>query len=292
MRFTLFSLVLTFGLLSCNQELQSDEKDMGKIINIDTAGISKNVFYTFYTVPSPSEQFQHLTQKIKPIPFKLLNPPENGKKYITSSSKLLNFGVYCSDAAYSAKIDSRVSCFKYVIELQRLSIDLNLNSILKDELESLLVSMNNSKDSLFKMADYLYLKTFDQLVQNQRGSELGLILIGAYTELMYLSLNQVKEFGESVDVEVFLAEQKAVAENLLSFLMDYQTEESVANMTKKVANILTIYDGMLCTYSEPKLLKKENQNFLVGGAKCKLTKEVFEELKRSVFKLRNQIISN
>jgi hypothetical protein len=78
-----------------------------------------------------------------------------------------------------------------------------------------------------------------------------------------------------------------VAENLISYLLDYQESESVAGVIDHMGEILTTFEKMDCVYAETQVKQTGQSLVLNGGTKCVLTQEVFSEMKIIITRLRN-----
>lgn len=254
---------------------------------------SDYVVKTFYNVPSPSEQMDIIKSLDGELKIDAVNDLGKAETYLTSSKRCLNFGVYCSDASYLAANDQKSTAFQYIGTLERLGNEIGINAVLGDEL-SKIVDGDMTTETIFKLADEMYLRSFDRLIENEKGEDLGLILMGAWVESMYLVLESHISFEKSPKINSYLADQKIVAENLLSFLLDYQDNEVIVSYTEQLGKVLSIYDGMNCTYPETKIKhevrKSSNVIRVSGGTICKMNETVLTNLTLAIAEIRNEII--
>jgi hypothetical protein len=257
-------------------------------------GVSDYVVNTFYNVPSPSEQLHAISTLDGFHKVGMVNDLKKVDDYVTNAKRCLNFGCYSADATYLAAYEQNQVAFQYLSTLNNLGDKIGLNAVLSNELADV-IDGEAYPDSLFKLADELYLRSFDRLIENEKGEDLALILVGAWFETMHLVINSSKGFKHSPLLNQFLAEQKLVAENLLSFLTDFQDGPLVKNYIDFLSSTLEIYEGMICTHSETKVthLVKSEANVITvkGGTKCQLNELVFLKLKDFIGSVRTEIVS-
>jgi hypothetical protein len=288
MKYFLNILLLSGLLFSC----KSPEKKE-KLISVDNLKnelSNREIVNTFYNVPSPSEQFELLSNLDGVKNFDLLYPIEKKEKHITNFQKNLAFGIYTADAAYLASYKNKIQLVNYLSILDVMAQDMGLSAVLSSEMATMFKDKNTSMDSLFKIADQLYLRSFDRLIENQKGEDLCIILYSAWVETMHLGLNSSKGYGKSPRIDKYLASQKLISENLLSFMLDYQTNENVVTAAEKLGNVLSLFDGMNCKYEETKVKSEKNILSISGGTKCTMNQEVFTSLKDKIEELRNKMI--
>jgi hypothetical protein len=241
-----------------------------------------------FNIPSPAEQFEVISNLDGVKDINLVN--EANKKYEGSSAKALNFGVYTADVAYLTSYKETSKYLSYFSTLEKLSKDLGVTEVFTKELGDLAKDWTGNPDSLFKLSDQTYSKSFQKLVDIDKGNELSLMLAGGWIESMYLIFGTSKGFGKSPQIDQTLADQKLVAENLLDFMIDYQDNADVKSYVDKLGTILDLYEKMDCNESKTKVEKSNGKISLSGGDVCSLNKETFEALKSEITKYRNEII--
>lgn len=292
---TIFLLTTLAGLvIGCKSDPVEERviDDANKKLDLGFEA-SDYVVNTFYNVPSPSEQLETIAELDGTVRSDYVNDLSKSNEYLTSTKQCLNFGVYCADATYLSAHDQNNVALRYLSTLNQMGESIGLNAILGDELAKVIDGETNP-ETLFKLADEMYLRAFDRLIENEKGEDLGLILVGAWYETMHLVMNSSNGFEKSPMLNDYIANQKIVAENLLSFLMDYQENAEVSEYVDDLNEVLTIYSEMDCTYSDTKVKrdKVENSNRISvsGGTKCKLNETVFENLKTNINKVRSKIV--
>lgn len=277
--------ILTIPLLLASCKGEKKERLVNEV-NLEESKVDQDIISTFYNIPSPSEQLMSLKELDGKEQFSDLLSTKEISKLSTTKQRAIFFGALAADASYLASKSQKGGLFNYIVSLETLSQELGFGDLYREDMKKIAGDKNVSSDSLFVMADKFYLKAFDRLIENDKGAELGLMLFGGWIETMHIALESSFGFDKSIKINQFVAEQKLVAENLISYLLDYQDNEDVAMLTEKVGNILTIYEKMDCEYADSKVVKTEGMIEISGGTKCKLTSEVFESLRREMSNLR------
>lgn len=279
-----FFLISTFLLLvSCKGE---KKERMMNDVNLEEQKVDQEIISTFYNIPSPSEQLMSLKELDGKEQFADLLSTKGLTKLSTTKQRAIFFGALAADASYLASKSQKGGLMSYIVALESLAQELGFGDLYREDMNKIAADKNVSSDSLFVMADKFYLKAFDRLIESDKGGELGLMLFGGWIETMHIALQSSYGFDKSLKINQFVAEQKLVAENLISYLLDYQENEDIAMLTEKVSEILNIYEEMDCEYGNSNVVQSEGRIELSGGTKCKLTIEVFESLKKEMSNLR------
>lgn len=243
-----------------------------------------------FNIPSPSEQFEIISNLDGVKNLTLVNDYNKAGSYEGSTSKALNFGVYIADVAYLTSFKETSKYLSYFSKIEKLGNDLGVSQVFTKELGDGAKKWEGNADSLFHLSDKTYTKTFQKLVDIEKGKELSLMLAGGWIESMHLILGTSKGFSKSPQIDLILVDQKLVAENLIDFMLDYQDNADVKSYIDKIGMILDIYQGMECTSGETKVSKSGNKVSLSGGDECKLNEKTFAKLKDEVTKLRSEIV--
>lgn len=245
-----------------------------------------------FNIPSPSEQFALISKMDGQKNFAIMHDPNLADKYGTSTQKALNFGVYTADVAYLTSYNETNKYLTYFGKLEKLGNDIGVAKVFGKELGELAKKWDGNADSLFRLSDETYNKTFQRLIEIDKGNELSLMLVGGWVESMYLMIGTSKGYGKSPKLEQAIADQKLVAENLVEFLVSYQDNADVAAYTSSISDILDIYNTMDCSSSETKVENANGKLNFSGGEQCKMTEKCFNDLKARITELRNKIIAN
>lgn len=244
---------------------------------------------TFYNIPSPSEQLNMLKDLDGASVSEKLLSTNDFYKFNTSDKRYLVFGMYAADAAYLVSKSNSSRIVGYLSVMQKLSKDLGIYDQIKGDLFR---EENNNPpaDSLFKMADEYYLRTFDHLIANNKGAELSLLLFGGWVETMYLSLESVTKPEKHPKTMEYIVDQKLIAENLMFFMLDYQSDPSVATAIEELSVFLDYYGKLDCEIEENEVKKDGNQIQLSGGEKCQFSSPLYTDFRSALIKLRQSFI--
>ncbi len=274
---------LTLLVYACGGEEQKQTVD-----TTDTTEQTQQTAIDF-NIPSPSEQFALISKMDGQKNFGIMHDPNLADKYGTSAQKALNFGVYTADVAYLTSYNETNKYLTYFGKLEKLGNDIGVAQVFGKELGELAKKWDGNADSLFRLSDETYNKTFQRLIEIDKGNELSLMLVGGWVESMYLMIGTSKGYGKSPKLEQAIADQKLVAENLMEFLVSYQDNEDVASYTSAISGILDIYNTMDCSSSETKVENANGKLNFSGGEQCKMTEKCFNDLKARISELRNKI---
>jgi hypothetical protein len=245
-----------------------------------------------FNIPSPSEQFALIAKMDVNKNTRIMHDPEMADKYTASAQKALNFGVYTADVAYLTSFNETNKYLTYFGKLEKLGGDIGVAQVFGKQLGELAKKWDGNADSLFRLSDETYNKTFQRLIEIDKGHELSLMLVGGWVESMHLMIGSSKGYGKSPKLEQAIADQKLVAENLMEFLVSYQDDADIAAYTKEISAILDIYKGMDCSSSETKVENANGKLNFSGGEQCKMTEKCFNDLKSRIEQIRTKIITN
>lgn len=245
-----------------------------------------------FNIPSPSEQFALISKMDVKKNTAIMHDPEVADKYNSSAQKALNFGVYTADVAYLTSFNETNKYLTYFGKLEKLGKDIGVAQVFGTQLGELAKKWDGNADSLFRLSDDTYNKTFQRLIEIDKGTELSLMLVGGWVESMHLMIGSSKGYGKSPKLEQAIADQKLVAENLMEFLISYKDNADVAAYTDEIAAILEIYKKMDCSSSETKVENANGKLSFSGGEQCKMTEVCFNELKKRIETIRTKIITH
>lgn len=281
----LYVLACSFMLVSCGGEEKKEAQ-----VNDEQEKNTEEVLVD-YNIPSPSEQFALISKLDVKKNTAIMHDANMADKYTTSAQKALNFGVYTADVAYLTSFNETNKYLSYFGKLEKLGKDIGVAQVFGNQLGELAKKWDGNADSLFRLSDETYNKTFQRLIEIEKGGELSLMLVGGWIESMHLMIGSSKGYGKSPKLEKAIADQKLVAENLMEFLVSYQDNADVKSYTGDIQAILDIYGKMDCASSETRVENANGKLNFSGGETCKLSEEVFSELKKKVEEVRKKIVN-
>lgn len=230
-RKSLFFICLVI-LLSCN----SGNKNVGpakenivakqtktKDITIDADG-GIPIFYNMYLSVEMSSLFKSIGATYNQ---NILNSPDRYCIYNLSTEKAMNLGVFAVDLSYAKYFEQIEQAGKYLKTMHQLSTGLGIPE------DKFLTSINrieanlNNKDSLIRIANEVYTTSQKYLKENDRPSAAALIIVGGWTEALFIATNLTKKGEKDIDLMERIAEQKYSLNNLIDLLKNFNGESMV-----------------------------------------------------------------
>ncbi len=247
---SVFFLSLFLVVMSGCKSGSQREKDMVELNDVDldepeslispedTAGEGLPIFYNMYLSVEMSSLFQAIGAVYEP---ELLNSTDNISDYATSSKKAINLGVYAVDLSYARILEQVEVAGRYFTAMQKLSEQLGIPGEFFYNSAERFERNISDKDSLIIIANEVYTKTDNYLRENERYSAAALIILGGWTEALYLACNIAGDSGD-IDVLERLAEQKYSLDNLIEMLKVHQEDEIVAEYLNRLLKLKPVFD--------------------------------------------------
>jgi hypothetical protein len=94
-----------------------------------------------------------------------------------------------------------------------------------------------NKDSMIKIANELYATTENNLKANDRASAAALIIVGGWTEAMYIATNLLSKHANDIELIDRISEQKYSLYNLIILLKKYDKELVVKEYLSKLIDL-------------------------------------------------------
>jgi hypothetical protein len=273
------------GVKSESESIDFDEisLDEGKkvIDSADTVGAGLPIFYNMYLSVEMSTLFESIGAVFNPD---LLNSTSKISEYITSSKKALNIGVYAVDLSYARIFEQIEYTGRYFNAMQKLSEELGIPGDYFASTAERFDRNMNDKDSLIIIANEVYATTDDYLKENERYGAAAQIILGGWTEALYIAMDVAKE---SKDIEVFerVSEQKYSLDNLIAMLNNYTDDEVIVHYLAILEELREPFD----------LLNKEvNVGFDTktkeGKKRIENILAMISELEKDIREIRSEIV--
>jgi len=179
------------------------------------------IFYNMYLSVEMSSLFQSIGVTYNQ---KILNSPDRFEIYDLSTKKALNLGVYAVDLSYAKYFEQFEQAGKYLKTMQKLCTDLGIpddNFFLS--IKRIETNLSH-KDSLIKIANELYSSTEKYLKENDRASAAALIILGGWTEALFIATNMPNKHSKDIELIERIAEQKHSLNDLIDLLKKYEKE--------------------------------------------------------------------
>jgi hypothetical protein len=242
-------------------------------------------------VPSPSEMFAFMKGAGSTnANFDLLNAADNEKKYESKKAQSLNLGIYSADLLYCSNFGGSNKVSAYFVTCAKMGDKLKVANNLTDADKDRISKNAGNPDSLIRISDDLYLTSFDNLNNNDRGADLSLMLAGGWVESTYLMSTMVKDFEKDKATAERIADQKLSLSNLIDFMNQYNTNEDVKSVIAQLTELKGLYDATQ-TGGGGSMSVKNGKRVLGGGNKTTITKEQFEAIRKKTEEIRNGFVN-
>ena len=245
-------------------------------------------------VPSPSEMFAFMKAAGNTKgDGSLLNPVDNEKKYSSKKAESLNLGIYSADLLYCSTFNVSAQVASYFGVCMRMGTTLNVATSLTEKDKDRIGKNAGNGDSLVSISNDLYLSSFENLENNQRGADLSLMLAGGWVESLYLMSSMVKDFDKDQAIAGRIADQKLSLENLIDFMAIPENSNSdVVAVSGQLKELKAMMDEIKTSDNQAGGMQiKNGKRVLGGGSKPAITKDQFEKIKAKIIEIRNGFIN-
>lgn len=205
-----------------NNDTQSDSVALMDSAVIEDGGI--RIFYNMYLSVEMNTLFKTINATFNK---NLLNPYEKASEYEISGEKAVNLGVYAVDLSYSRAFEQIEFAGNYLKAMHKLATELGIPGD-KFSLSVKRIEQNvSNKDSLVKIANELYAAAETYLKDSDRASSAALVVLGGWTEALYIATNMVNKKQNDIELLERIADQKSSLKNLIELLSKYKGDKNV-----------------------------------------------------------------
>ena len=292
---TLLFLLLFNSCLDFSSNQEKKEKKMTASDPVLNEGmpdfqenINKEVFYGLYSPTDISNMLEKADIHYEPSFFL---SPEQAKTFTSAAKISMNLGVYGADFSLNKLFDNLAGAIKYMKVISQLAKELNIPpEILSGSSERMDKNQNNA-DSLSMIAFETYNKISDYLTENDRESSVGLILMGAWVEGLYLATNYVyADAKENPRVIERIIEQKYSLNYLMTFLKNYYDDPQVAYYYRLLGVLNNHFENLMITYKQGEVkIDTLNKFIKTQWSRFEFTREEFDAVQNTVQTIREII---
>lgn len=293
--FLLPAFALTMTFTSCSNDngtKGTGDSTAGDSLTANTDSVANKDLPT--GVPSPSEMFAFMKAAgATKGDGSLLNPADNEKKYVSKKAQTLNLGIYSADLLYCSTFNVSDKVVSYFGVCMRMGDKLKVATTLTDKDKDRISKNAGNGDSLISISNDLYLSSFENLENNQRGPDLSLMLAGGWAESLYLMSNLVKDFDKDQATAGRIADQKLSLENLIDFMaIPENSNDDVVAVSNQLKELKTMMDQIQTSANTSGGMQMKNgKRVLGGGSKTAITKDQFEKIKAKIAEIRNSFVN-
>lgn len=231
--------------------------------------------FAIANIPSPANSMQELGTWGVPYDNSILNNPKNLSKYTTEYQRSINLGVYNIDMAYAMVNEKGPDVLQYMKNILMISDALGLKGAVDMMVGKRAESNINSKDSLFKILDEIFVKSDSYLRTNERVYTAATVFAGSWLESLYLTCKmneQVTDPALKEKARKHLWEQRLHLGNLINLLSDYKDKKDCAELISDLKPI----------HQEIEAIKQPSE----------MTDAKFKSISTKITALRNKLTGN
>ena len=292
-------IVLLFLIFfsSCLNRNQPDvsvfkEGEKSQSFNNDRSIINESgnsFFYGLYSPDEISNIFKNADITYFP---EFLVPAHNASKFSGSSKIALNLGIYGADFSITKLFNDTEDALSYMEAISLLSKKLGIPEDLFFSSYSEIEKHAENIDSLSLIVNQSFEKITDYLIENDRENSISLILLGGWTESLYLAMKFMDNDKPNKKIVEKIVQQKYSLNFLMSILKNSYQDPAVTYYYQQY-RVLQHYFGKM-TYSYRKegfKIDTTNKVILSSWAQLNYTNEDMLKLKKYIVLLRENIIT-
>ncbi|MDX9945819.1 MAG: hypothetical protein RBS38_00535 [Bacteroidales bacterium] len=248
-------LILSFsGLNSCRnkaEKAKTGEKDL-EIEQVQTLEqeIEKNV----YPLPTSAEVIKMLSELEVGYIMGIANPVANARKYLTSSAKAINMGVFGADLSYATLYNIQQEVLNYLDAIRSLSNELNMSQIYDENLYDRIRKNFDNREELVNILTEAFDKTYAYLAENDQQSLALLVVGGAWVEGMYLTTHVSEAAYQVAGISRVLIEQKESFDLFVELTEPYLTDQNVKEFVDRLEPIKKVYEGLTTSLTNQNII--------------------------------------
>lgn len=301
-RLILLSTLLIFFFWGCvsdkGKSSSSDSslsKDLSTGIETDLADKINTAKKIFYSLPSPLETAIILKSAGASYEADLLNPFESASKYSTNLQMALNLGIFTTDLSYASLFDQTQATLNYINAAKKMADGLEILDAIDAQTIQRLEENINSRDVIIDIISETLLNSNSFLEDKGLQATSSVILVGGWVEGLHIATNLVADNADLQKNKLVerIVDQKLSLDIVLNLLENNKDNPDVQAIILDIAKLKKIYDKITIEQSEITAVEDQSTNVttLKSESKIKITKEVFNELKKQIQEIRTRYIS-
>lgn len=244
-----------------------------------------------HQMPTPNELFVLVRQIDGRGDASLLNPSDRADRYASLRGRAVNFGVYSTALVYASTFQLNVEVARYYLATKKLAGALGLSSVFTDA-EFVRLEANLTRgDSLEIISNDVYLRAYERLQEADMGTVLAMVLVGGWTESMYLMMRHGEKAGAADErLLVRVSEQKPTLEHLIALTETQAGDADVAMLRDRLQGILDIYDQVE-VHRKPHGGPSPSGRMVLGeDVHLAMTTDKFQALREAIDLLRADLV--
>jgi len=277
-------------IFSCKSDIDVDVIEIDSIKTEIVESVQSNEGNIQYSVPTPNELFEIIKDQGGELNIDLINAISNKDNYISTKSQAINFGVYSADIGYMSCFEHNLEFLKYSKVIEDLGSELGISDVFDEELMLRIERNEGNGDSLFIISNDTYFNSYQYLEENNKGTELALIISGGFFESLYIISNISGDYSKDNSIIERIGDQKIVLENIIDFCSTYMDNESVSEIMIDLDELGQVYEANMDFIEESSDVSTKNDIVtLSGGGHFEMNEKAFIAIKAKVTEIRTKL---
>jgi predicted RNA-binding protein len=289
-------IIALISTISCSNdtETKTEEQILSESNKTPKVQINRAVFdEMIQSLPQPIEIANIITKAKMPFSKEMLVPSENSDKYSDKYFQSMAFGAYGVDLGYINLNDKKIYVIQYLEAIKNLSEALKVQQFFDFQTLYELNSNRNNPDSLIHISTKNFNKIDEFLREENRGELSVLMLIGAWTEGMYM-FGKLYTKDQNEDLLNRIGEQKVVFQNITLILNKLSEIEHFKKLKEDVSPINKLYENVKISYvyHEPETKEVNGELVIIDKTETKIeiTKEDATKIISAIETLRKKYL--
>lgn len=267
-------IIALISMASCSNdsETKTEEQILSESNKTPKVQINRTVFdEMIQSLPQPIEIANIITKAKMPFSKEMLVPSENSDKYSDKYFQSMAFGAYGVDLGYINLNDKKIYVIQYLEAIKNLSEALKVEQFFDFQTLYELNSNRNNPDSLIHISTKNFNRIDEFLREENRGELSVLMLIGAWTEGMYM-FGKLYTKDQNEDLLNRIGEQKVVFQNITLILNKLSEIEHFKKLKEDVAPINKLYENVKISYiyHEPETKEVNGELVIIDKTETKI----------------------
>ncbi|MCH8318086.1 MAG: hypothetical protein IIA88_06260 [Bacteroidetes bacterium] len=224
---------------------------------------------------------------------RILNPPDNKKKYATNFKKALNLGTYSADLGYINIYDHKQDMITYLTLVHQLADELKVGHFFDFQAIKRLATRSGGLDSLLIITTSNFEKMNEYLREQDRTHLSVLIITGGWLETVYI-LTQIAKRSNNEALRRRIGTQKIILDNIVLLLSFYQKDMGIGELLTDFKELQNLIDQVerIYTYKKPTYEKIDSMLVAIDHTTSiiKFPDGLFDKIAKTIEKIRKKII--
>jgi hypothetical protein len=223
----------------------------------------------YYSIPSPEEILSYIHKNEINYTPSLLTDVKKKNNFVTSRDKLLAYGFYMANLAYTISFEQTGMSLRYFEVTEEMGRQLNIFPPEVEKYGERLMKNIGRKDSLEALYDDLYLLVIANLHDNERFGDYALISAGGFVESLYLALNSDGSRIKEDDFRMRVWDQKMIMDQILKMFERYLSPQLKTSVLSDMNGLISAFNEYVDTSTPAVSGNRRNDGVVVLGSPAK-----------------------